>query len=106
MFDEKNLADFYRALQISLQNKIHEAIEAVDEQAAKAEPTVGDLAFCMGSVFASVAFELIRDGAEMKVNEEQKEFLLGLGEPFSTGFVEKLELLSTLDPEKIEIVNQ
>ena len=101
----QQLADFYRALQISLQNNIHTALDEVADQVTEAGASLGDLSFCFGSVFGSVLFELMRDNEET-MSEEQKEMAQGMIEPFVVGFSEKLELLTQPNPDRMEVVKQ
>lgn len=103
---EQKLKEFFTACQIELQTSFHQSLRSIDPLVAEAEASLGDLSFCVGSVFASVLFELIREPEELKINDEQAELCTSLIEPFLTGFSEKLALLAAEDPENLQVINQ
>ena len=99
------LQDFYRTVQVGLQNHIHRVLSEVEPLVGEAEASIGDLSFCFGSVFASVLFELIRESNE-NMTEDEKNLLSEMVEPFMAGFNGKLELLVAPDAAKIEMIKQ
>jgi hypothetical protein len=101
----EKMSEFYRALQVNLQNNMHLALEEVDIQAIEAQASIGDVSFCFGSSFASILFEMIR-GSEKAMTTEQQQLAISMMKPFVDGFSEKLELLVTPNPEKMEVIQQ
>lgn len=102
----EKLSEFYKAVQVGLQNHFHHVLEEVDPLVEEAKASIGDLSFCFGSVFASVLFELVRDGDRKNLTKEESELIMTMIEPFVVGFSEKLALLEAPDPEKMEVIEQ
>ena len=103
---DQKLVEFYTTFQIELQKRFHETLLAVDPIVAEADASLGDLSFCVGSVFASILFELVRDPDGLVITDEQAELCCSLLEPFITGFSEKLVLLKGENPERIDLIKE
>lgn len=101
----EKLQEFYLAAQVGLQEHMHQVIESLDPLVEDAQATIGDLAFCFGSSFASVLFELIRTNGE-PMTEEQSILMHKMMRPFVDGFTEKVELFVKNDTEKMEVISQ
>lgn len=101
----EKLSEFYKAVQVGLQHHIHHVLEEVDPLVEEAQASIGDLSFCFGSVFASILFELVRDG-EAVMTEEQQKLVTDMVEPFIVGFTEKVKLLAQPDATKMEVIQQ
>jgi hypothetical protein len=101
----EKLSEFYKAVQVGLQHNIHHVLEEVDPLVEEAQASIGDLSFCFGSVFASILFELIREGEET-MTEEQEKLIVDMVEPLIVGFTEKVKLLVKPDVEKMEVIRQ
>lgn len=101
----EKLSEFYKAVQVGLQHHIHHVLEEVDPLVEEVQASIGDLSFCFGSVFASILFELIREGEET-MTEEQEKLIVDMVEPLIVGFTEKVKLLVKPDAEKMEVIRQ
>ena len=99
------LLDFYRTLQLGLQNHIHHVLDEVSPMVEEAGASLGDLSFCFGSTFASILHELTRT-SEDPLSEEDQELLESMLEPFVIGFKEKLDLLAKPDGSRLEVVHE
>lgn len=87
--------EFYKTLQSQIQIAFLKAIKNTTAEAKMVNADTADLAFCIGSSVASVAFELIRDNDQIcNLNTEQTKVMEVMLSEMTRAYKEKVDIIS------------